>query len=973
MKKILSILLIACLVISMIPLHSHAEETCEHTYDEYGNCTLCGYYCPHQWDDDGWCELCGNDCGHDFVDQVCTICGLECYHQWSEGICTLCGLVCEHTFIEDLCTNCRYCDPNYVPNPNDYFLFGSIDGYNQGEYEDSDYRGPYKFVDGKLVVTFETDSYVGVKNGDLTRWYYHESTPRSTTVTLYDKNTTALYDPMKIPVPGNVEITFLLTENEDGSITLSYSFDCNHESHDYYGLCTRCYEDVGHTYVDGYCTGCDREAPQYYLVGYINGADYGCEDDYENLGEYKFENGTLTATFESDSYVFIKKGNNTDWYMTQTYVTGTTATFYNTTSGAAEKMLVPGGVEVTFTLVENFGGTLTLSYVTGEPVHTHKYEAAVTAPTCEDAGYTTYTCACGDSYTADEVAATGHSYVNGTCTACGAADPDYVPSETVTATLVTDSSTLAAGDEIVIVATGYDFALSTTQNTNNRGQADVTKDGNLVTFDASAVQIITLAAGSVDNTFALTVDDKYLYAPSSSSNNLKTSASLTDNGSWIITIDAATGVAAVTACGTSSRNTLRYNSSSGLFSCYAATNSQKDIAIYRIGEAQEHVHNYEAVVTAPTCEDPGYTTYTCACGDSYVGDEVAATGHSYVDGTCSVCGAADPDYAPAVLPTLTGSGFSLSFESEILVNFYYTVSDTTDVVEQGMLVFYNDPGAADFAKADDVYTDAVSNNGVYLNTTKGIAAKYMGDSRYYCAYAKLSDGTVAYSKLYQYSPKKYATNMLSKASTSAEQKALCVAMLNYGAAAQNYFAYKTDDLMNASLTAEQQALVIPYDATLFKGAIAADASKTGNFPKNAEAFSSRSATVSFEGAFAINYYFAPSNTIVGDMTLYYWTPADYAAAGELTAANATGTMTMVASGDGSYWGQVSGIAAKYLDETYYVAGVYTDAEGNTYCTGIIAYSLSRYCLNNAKDGNPMQELAANTAMYGYYAKLYFTK
>ena len=41
-------------------------------------------------------------------------------------------------------------------------------------------------------------------------------------------------------------------------------------------------------------------------------------------------------------------------------------------------------------------------------------------------------------------------------------------------------------------------------------------------------------------------------------------------------------------------------------------------------------HDYKAVVTAPTCTEEGYTTYTCsACGDSYVADEVAAVGHSY--------------------------------------------------------------------------------------------------------------------------------------------------------------------------------------------------------------------------------------------------------------------------------------------------------------------------------------------------------
>ena len=95
-------------------------------------------------------------------------------------------------------------------------------------------------------------------------------------------------------------------------------------------------------------------------------------------------------------------------------------------------------------------------------------------------------------------------------------------------------------------------------------------------------------------------------------------------------------------------------------------------------------HDYEAVVTEPTCTEQGFTTYTCSvCGDSYVADEVEAhghnvvlveseaatcelngyeyyacehcggeeytiileaTGHDYVDGSCSNCGAEDPNH-----------------------------------------------------------------------------------------------------------------------------------------------------------------------------------------------------------------------------------------------------------------------------------------------------------------------------------------
>lgn len=38
-------------------------------------------------------------------------------------------------------------------------------------------------------------------------------------------------------------------------------------------------------------------------------------------------------------------------------------------------------------------------------------------------------------------------------------------------------------------------------------------------------------------------------------------------------------------------------------------------------------HNYKSNVTNPTCTTQGYTTYTCACGDSYIADYVNALGH----------------------------------------------------------------------------------------------------------------------------------------------------------------------------------------------------------------------------------------------------------------------------------------------------------------------------------------------------------
>ncbi len=41
-------------------------------------------------------------------------------------------------------------------------------------------------------------------------------------------------------------------------------------------------------------------------------------------------------------------------------------------------------------------------------------------------------------------------------------------------------------------------------------------------------------------------------------------------------------------------------------------------------------HDYQAVVTAPTCDAMGYTTHTCTrCGNSYVDSYTQAADHSY--------------------------------------------------------------------------------------------------------------------------------------------------------------------------------------------------------------------------------------------------------------------------------------------------------------------------------------------------------
>ena len=145
--------------------------------------------------------------------------------------------------------------------------------------------------------------------------------------------------------------------------------------------------------------------------------------------------------------------------------------------------------------------------------------------------------------------------------------------------LVKDASTLAVGDNIVIAAKESDYALSTTQNTNNRAQASVYKNGDFITFD-SDVQVITLLNGEKIGSFAFFVGTGNLYAASSSSNHLKTRSGINDDASWSISIESD-GTATVKAQGENTRNLLRYNAANNppIFSCYAS--GQNDICIYK--------------------------------------------------------------------------------------------------------------------------------------------------------------------------------------------------------------------------------------------------------------------------------------------------------------------------------------------------------------------------------------------------------
>ena len=142
--------------------------------------------------------------------------------------------------------------------------------------------------------------------------------------------------------------------------------------------------------------------------------------------------------------------------------------------------------------------------------------------------------------------------------------------------LVTDAEQLTVGDSIVIGFENYAMGPSSS-NGNFREKTDMMTSNGVITYLADDAQIIVLERGAVEGTYAFNVDGSYLEAGSSSSNYLKTDATLDANSSWTITISDG-GVATIVAQGEMTRNVLQYNTGSPRFSCYKS--GQQPVNIY---------------------------------------------------------------------------------------------------------------------------------------------------------------------------------------------------------------------------------------------------------------------------------------------------------------------------------------------------------------------------------------------------------
>ena len=180
--------------------------------------------------------------------------------------------------------------------------------------------------------------------------------------------------------------------------------------------------------------------------------------------------------------------------------------------------------------------------------------------------------------------------------------------------LVTDASTLAEGDKLIIVNSSGTRVAMAVQDKNNFKTENVTVSNGTIVLDPSdnqnaKIQVLTLE-GTTDAWYFKTSDGKYLYAASSNDNQLKTEDDKDNNAKAKITI--TNNNATITFQGTNTRNLLRYNSR-GLFSCYSS--GQQPVQLYRQETGESPELSFSATTATYTFGDGVFTEPTLTKAD----------------------------------------------------------------------------------------------------------------------------------------------------------------------------------------------------------------------------------------------------------------------------------------------------------------------------------------------------------------------
>lgn len=325
---------------------------------------------------------------------------------------------------------------------------------------------------------------------------------------------------------------------------------------------------------------------------------------------------------------------------------------------------------------------------------THTNTTATTVePNCTEAGSITTVCdSCGKTISIESIPTTGHTYENGSCTACGEAAPADLSGKYYIAAKRT-----ADGSAYYYMTSDLGTANTKRYTAVDSGLAElpdkITTPNDSYVFEFignDSTGLYTICADGVENGYlSWTSGNSGALVAADSAKNLTVEA--TESGSYNIYFTN----------GTEERYlSLNNTSGSDYFAFYIGTqvNDLYLIPVVQSGEVEPDPEepacthaNTTTNTVAASCGVAGSETVVCNdCGETVSTTVIEATGHNYVDGTCANCGAAEVIQPAASSATIdfstTDQRVSQDTSSQVWQNNGLTVtndkaSSTTDIAD----------------------------------------------------------------------------------------------------------------------------------------------------------------------------------------------------------------------------------------------------------------------------------------------------
>ena len=305
------------------------------------------------------------------------------------------------------------------------------------------------------------------------------------------------------------------------------------------------------------------------------------------------------------------------------------------------------------------------------------------------------------------------------------------------------------------------------------------------------------------------------------------------------------------------------------------------------------------------------------------------------DGICDLCN--------AMLDGMSASlaGYSLRLEEETGVCFYMQFANTVLNDSGAYMEFTMPDGSTKQQKVTEAEKQTVNGKQYYVFTCY-VAAKEMADD--IRAQVCLSDGT-ACGTIYRYSVQDYARYMLDRSGTYTAELPVVKAMLNYGTAAQELFAYHIDDLANAVLT-EADRQIESVDLTALASY---QSDRAGSMPDG------------------ISYYGSSLVLRSGTLIRHYFTKADDVELSDITFTLNGNAVTPVSVGSNMFYIEIPAVHIQDITQMNTLAA----GESGAITYGVLSYAYT--VLSAQTYGSTLEQVMKAMIIYQQATQTYLSR